>query len=68
MIAEEIISRLEIINKIHYIYRDIKPENFTIGGICDFRLIYMLDFGLAKKFRNLDGSHYKGNKSAGLVG
>ena len=32
MIAYEIISRLENLHKLNYIYRDIKPDNIVIGN------------------------------------
>ena len=68
MIAFEIINRLESLHKINYIYRDIKPENFVIGRGNDCREIYMIDFGLAKYFRNLNGTHYSEKFKIGLVG
>ena len=68
MIAFEIINRLECLHKINYIYRDIKPENFVIGRGNDCREIYMIDFGLAKYFRNLNGTHYSEKFKIGLVG
>ena len=47
------------------IHRDIKPENFLIGKDLGAKNIYMIDFGLAKKFRNKSGVHipYKDNKN-----
>ena len=68
MIAFEIINRLENLHKINFIYRDIKPENFVIGRGTDCREVYMIDFGLAKSFRNLNGTHYLEKFKIGLVG
>jgi casein kinase 1 len=47
------------------IHRDIKPDNFVIGYGSKGYKIYIIDFGLAKKFVNKDGSHiaYKDNKN-----
>jgi len=39
------------------IHRDIKPENFTIGLGKTGKNIYLIDFGLAKYFRNKSGEH-----------
>ncbi|KAK6036859.1 hypothetical protein COOONC_25636 [Cooperia oncophora] len=34
-----------------YLHRDIKPQNFAIG-LGEFeKVIYMLDFGIARKYR-----------------
>ena len=37
---------------MEFIHRDIKPENFAIGTGKKQTCIYMLDFGLAKRFNN----------------
>jgi casein kinase I family protein HRR25 len=46
------ISRLEYVHSRHFVHRDIKPSNFLIGigGHCDE--ISIVDFGLAKQYRN----------------
>lgn len=48
-----------------FIHRDIKPDNFLVGKDAEANTIYMIDFGLAKKFRTKDGQHipYKDNKN-----
>ena len=33
MIGIEIIDRLEEIHNLHYLYRDVKPENIVIGNL-----------------------------------
>ncbi len=50
----------------NYIHRDIKPENFAIGLDKESNSAYILDFGLAKKFRDTKTHQhipYKENKS-----
>jgi serine/threonine protein kinase len=49
------------------INRDIKPENFVIGRE-DISLVYMIDFGLSKYFRNSDGKHIEYIFNKGMIG
>ena len=46
------ISRIEYIHKKNFLHRDIKPENFLMGLGENGNLVYTVDFGLAKKFRD----------------
>eukprot|EP00968_Pinguiococcus_pyrenoidosus_P013924 scaffold1272_cov250-Pinguiococcus_pyrenoidosus.AAC.16 len=52
MIAEQLIARLEYVHTKHFIHRDVKPDNFLIGLGRRQNLIYVIDFGLAKKYRD----------------
>ena len=51
LIAIQLIERLEYIHSKNIIYCDVKPENFMIG-IKDPNVIYIVDFGLCKKYRS----------------
>ena len=52
MIGYQFISILEYIHNRHIIHRDIKPDNFVLGLNELSQYIYILDFGLAKKYRS----------------
>ncbi|OMJ75084.1 hypothetical protein SteCoe_25860 [Stentor coeruleus] len=52
MIADQILSRIEFMHSKNFIHRDIKPDNFLIGLGNKSNTIFMIDFGLAKKFRD----------------
>jgi len=59
------ITRLESIHKQCYIHRDIKPDNFLIGLKAKQNVVHLIDFGLAKRFRDLKTNKhipYKINK------
>ena len=46
----EMIKRIQYIHSKYYIHRDIKPDNFMIGRGVNEKKIYIIDFGLAKKY------------------
>jgi len=50
MIGIQILNRIEKVHKIGFLHRDIKPDNFLIGVGPMKNRIYLIDFGLSKKF------------------
>ena len=51
MLSIQILHRIEHVHSKFIIHRDIKPENFLIGNP-DKYLIYIIDFGLSKKYKS----------------
>jgi len=52
MLGYQFISILEYLHNRHIIHRDIKPDNFVMGLNDLSQYVYILDFGLAKKYRS----------------
>ncbi|KAL7300024.1 hypothetical protein TKK_0007332 [Trichogramma kaykai] len=52
MLADQMIGRIEFVHCKHFIHRDIKPDNFLMGIGRHCNKLFLIDFGLAKKFRD----------------
>ena len=50
MVLKQIIERLNIIHKVGIIHRDLKPENLLVPKNIRNALIYLIDYGLSKKY------------------
>ena len=53
MLGFQMINILENIHEKHILHRDIKPENFVMGLNHNSKIVYLIDFGLAKKYRSM---------------
>ena len=68
-IGYQMVEILEYIHNRHIIHRDIKPDNFVIGLNEKRKYVYILDFGLSKKYRSAKTlKHYPVIKSKNLTG
>ncbi|KAM8717371.1 hypothetical protein ACLKA7_004119 [Drosophila subpalustris] len=52
MISDQLLMRLECVHQHSFIHRDVKPDNFLIGLGRHCNRLYMIDFGLAKRFQD----------------
>ena len=69
LVAQQMIKRIEKCHEERMIHRDIKPDNFLIGGNESTRdKIYVIDFGLAKCYKNSEGKHIPFIEGKNLTG
>lgn len=52
LLADQMIKRIEYIHSRNYLHRDIKPDNFLLGLGSKINLVYVIDFGLSKRYRD----------------
>lgn len=68
ILVDQMISRIEYIHNRHFIHRDIKPDNFCVGLNKTSHKIFILDFGLAKRYIQRDGKHIPYREGKNLTG
>lgn len=52
MLADQMITRIEYMHAKNFLHRDIKPDNFLIGLNRKMSTVFVIDFGLAKRYRD----------------
>ena len=69
MIGYQMVQRIEYVHSKGYIHRDIKPGNFLIGKNLESKKLYIIDFGLSKRYIDkTTGKHVIYKEGKGLTG
>ncbi|VDM46925.1 unnamed protein product [Toxocara canis] len=53
-LALQTVESIEDLHEIGYIHRDIKPQNFTMGLNKNAETVFLLDFGIARRYTKKD--------------
>ena len=69
MSMDQMITRIEYIHSKGFVHRDVKPDNFLIGRLNKKEQIYIIDFGLAKRYKDeKTGKHIPYEEGKSLIG
>lgn len=68
MIGIQILDLLRRLHSCNYVHRDIKPDNFLVGVGPEKSDIFIIDFGLAKRYKSVNNVHIAENSDKRLTG
>jgi casein kinase I family protein HRR25 len=71
LLGEQMIRRIKHLHQRGFIHRDLKLENFLMGLAENDTICYLIDFGLARRYRYRDGrtlKHIPFRKGRSFVG
>jgi len=69
LVADQMVARIEYVHNKLFIHRDIKPDNFLMGIGPHCNKIFLIDFGLAKKYMdNRTRTHIPYREDKNLTG
>ena len=69
MIGIQCIERMESLHEKGFIHRDVKPDNFLIGVGKKAGTVYLIDFGLSKRYIDpRTGQHTSFKENKGMTG
>mmetsp|Transcript_108882 Transcript_108882/g.243107 ORF Transcript_108882/g.243107 Transcript_108882/m.243107 type:complete len:398 (-) Transcript_108882:124-1317(-) len=68
MLAEQMLDAIEYVHSCGVVHRDIKGSNFLIGVGERSGCVHIMDFGLAKRYRDSAGKHVQGFQKNGFTG
>jgi casein kinase 1 len=52
LLADQMIRRIEYMHHRGYLHRDIKPDNFLLGLANKANTVFVIDFGLSKRYKD----------------
>jgi serine/threonine protein kinase len=68
IVSIQIFDLLLRLHSCGYVHRDVKPDNFLVGIGPERSKIFLIDFGLAKRFKTDDRVHIKPSDNKKLTG
>lgn len=68
LLTEQMLERIKSLHDKNYFHRDIKPQQFVLPLKQNDKKIFMIDFGLSKKFKNKLGMHLQYSENNSFAG